>query len=589
GYGAIADSEGLWAAHQDYGAQLDDDIAQADAWQDDAMDWAEEPATEAPRQAPTGGGASPGPAYGAAGDAAATDTPTAGPAAAAGANEGPAQESAPIQGNDNSGPAATPATPTGQGTAPSGGGGGDVGGAPSPDMAGPIEANVDDSSSQAFLNSLASGTPSNLMAGMGQAGQTVPNIQEREKSDLADSLPEIDQPTGLETLEQHGQRQEAEAEALEAGQEPDIAEAPQDAPRQTPETTHEQPGPPPPVNSVRAPNISAPPPAAAAGEAQGEGGGQDDAWIEQASGQMRNAISQLPANDPNLNTSAGQRPRIDLTGGADPTQNQENKAEADQTMGEEGANAERAAAQDFGENDVFPDIETEPMSPGLEPGAAPGLSVGEIQMPEELPAEALAAFDQEAKAKMDEQLAPHLEEHQAALEEREAESERERESSDQEIEASIEEARAEQEAAQQEAQGEVAGYREEWRAENRRVREEYEQGAADERARVDGDIEGRIAETDTRVETELSQAETRAERERNRVEAQARREKAQARRQAEDRSWWQRVRDAVSSLPSCMGEVPSALPSAPIARRWVSVRTKSGAATVTLTPLSRSS
>lgn len=188
------------------------------------------------------------------------------------------------------------------------------------------EIAVDISNSAKLLLSLSTIPPSSFGHAMTEANQTAIEIQTRERSDLDSSMPEIKSPTGMPRIAEPPQREET---VLVEGTapEPESSGVWEELP---PEIQYEESRETIPVTRPRI-NISEP-----AKE-------ENDNWWNWLTGAVNRLLGRLPAHDPGLNTSAGPRPHVDLTGEADPTRNQRIQQASDEEVALRRTKADQAA------------------------------------------------------------------------------------------------------------------------------------------------------------------------------------------------------------------------------------------------------
>ena len=384
-------------------------------------------------------------------------------------------------------------------------------------------APLDTASSEGLLNSLTSRRATDFIRGMSEADSAVSTIQVQEKQTLSDSLPEIEQPTGLPTIEETvletNLPESTDIEALILR-----SEAPQNS--EFGETPH-------PISSVPVVNLPTPRPATENPAGYGQG--------------VRQLITQLPTSDESIITSAGPRPNIDLSGAADPSQNEANQLQYTTQVSEEQASAQQLTQQDFGENNIYPRVERETLTSNAQiapPQGRAGESLSELPT---LSGDQYAAFDMSADGHMREQIDAQMATHEVEHERIVTDSARERQSSLDNIATETEQTRIEQQRIQSEARGEVADHRQTWQNENEQVRQSYATSSAETRQQTDEEINTQVETTNQSVETQLSEAENEAETERLRVEREAARQEREAAEQPEP-SFWERAASAVSDF-----------------------------------------
>jgi hypothetical protein len=388
---------------------------------------------------------------------------------------------------------------------------------------------LDTASADNLLTSLAAIPASEFGQALGQAMAAAPGIEAKEKADLAASLPEIDQPTGLPVK---GEEKQAPMTALLRGRAP--APAPTGPAGAAPKTSDATP-----------PVASGPLPAAhvstAAPEPADDSGGS---WWDWLFSKVRNFVSGLPTSDPSLLTSAGPRPTVDLTGDADPGRNAEYQQSSEEEITAHGSEADAATNKDFGERGIYPTVKTQRLraksklsGPAGGPGSTP-------QKPKALPAGDLAEFDAGATPLIGAQVEEQAQKHRQDQEAYHKKSAEERTAGDKRIAEETNQARIQQESLRTQARADVDTGREQWRKENRKIQENFSSQSSAKHVEIDKQIKEKVKTADDRAETELANAEKSANEERTKAEAKAEAKK----KEAEDRpkSWWERVKGAVS-------------------------------------------
>src|SRR4029077_11094729 len=72
-------------------------------------------------------------------------------------------------------------------------------------------------------------------------------------------------------------------------------------------------------------------------------------WWDWLFGKVKSFMGSLPTSDPGVSTSAGERPKVDMSGDADPSQNVEYEQASKEQVSTRGREADEATAKDFGE------------------------------------------------------------------------------------------------------------------------------------------------------------------------------------------------------------------------------------------------
>lgn len=415
------------------------------------------------------------------------------------------------------------------------------GGPPVPDIKTPEEApealpvpeppiNTDDSA--ALINSLGGLPATSFIAGMGKVGTLANTVQGQEQTALMESMPEIGQPTGLPV----------KGSTELAGYQPKKGQTPELKTKEggkKQETPIEHKADLAPIPKQKAPKIAPP-------KAQEEEEESGSWWTKMFSFVSAN-INSIKTKDNGVNTSAGQRPKIDTNGKANPVQNDENRAVSDQTIDSEQQKADLNTTEYRGEKEIYPEIEREKLSPNVELTA---LQEREAQPVEEmvLTPEVKESIDTEAQAKMDAEVQPEIEKNNTEYENYQQEAVEEKENTNTQIEEENTKARQEQETKQNEAKSEVNTERENWKSENETVKQNYADKSDKEREKIDGQIDTKIEDTDKDVETKYSTAEKEADAKKIQAEKDAAAEKKKGEDKEKDRGFWGGLADAIGDF-----------------------------------------
>lgn len=233
--------------------------------------------------------------------------------------------------------------------------------------------------------------------------------------------------------------------------------------------------------------------------------------------------------DESVNLDVGDAPELDLSGEANPQKLQTAKNADSARVTSKHSTADRETTKDFGENDIYPEYpELEQMTPQVEAGIAPVIEIPEM---EELPSadpQITAAFDVEAKAHMDQQVAVEMAKNDAEVAKMQAESQLEWTNYNTQLDAETQRVTAEQQAAQDAAKAEVESQRENWRTENQAVKDQFEKDATAAKVEKDGEIDTKITNTNQEVAAEFDKAEAEATEKARVAEEDARQKEAKS-------------------------------------------------------------
>ena len=386
---------------------------------------------------------------------------------------------------------------------------------------------IDVSSSEKLLQSLAAVPASSFSIALDTASTAVPNIQAREKVDLETAFPEVPRPSGLPRLSQKHKRVPTQ---LERGTslEPTSAGARQGAP---PETHHEAAEGPLPANQV----------STAVAEPSGD---DEGTWWDWLFNRVRSFLQALPTDDPGLNTSAGPRQQVDLSGEADPVQTAQNQQASGAEVSAGRTKADTVTVADFGENAIYPTVPEEMLRPSYKPAAPVGGHAGIVGKPPVLPGEARALFEENATPELSQKASEQLQQYRQEQAGYAKQSQATRDEGKRQIADQTERVRTEQEGVQQRARSDVDGQRKTWREENQKIQAQYAAQSDTKRLEIDGQIQAKVQTAEAEAGKTLTKAENLAEQERTKAEAKATQKKREA--ESKPQSWWDRVKGAVS-------------------------------------------
>ncbi len=202
-------------------------------------------------------------------------------------------------------------------------------------------------------------SPLALQRSLGQVGAAAGRAVGALRTDLKQSPPHVDRPSGAPAEHPptaNTAELAAKIPATQAGH-VDALPAGRAGPAATPAPIPQLEPPPP----LKAPAI--------AGDAKVEAG---------AAAQMHAAVDNLPTTDPALDVTAGEAPALALTGDADPKRKAEQRAKLDQAAADARQQGAKDASQPMGEQAVYPDTPAETLRATIpdEAGAAGGADVG---------------------------------------------------------------------------------------------------------------------------------------------------------------------------------------------------------------------
>ncbi|MCB0429853.1 MAG: AHH domain-containing protein [Flavobacteriales bacterium] len=411
--------------------------------------------------------------------------------------------------------------------APGAGGPSGEGGGKAPESVPDQPLDTGDSSS--MIASITSMDAVSFANNMQKASAAAQRLQGEEKKAQQDGLPEIEQPTGVPTKKQ---KQQAETQ-LKKDQAPELNPE-GNADGKKIETTHENPSGP--VPGSHAPHFSEP----TASQNEDEG-----SWWSRLINRIKSYLRSLPEGDSGVSTSAGDRPKVDLSGQADPSQNETHQRTAEKKVDDNQADADMETTKDFGEKDVYPDMETETMRPkteimGLEPREGKELGKRDIT------ADVRTSLNANMQSRMDEAVAPKKDEFQQAKDTYETDSAKEKEDGLAKIDEETARVKSEQEGHQAGAAKQVEEERSGWKKENEEIKKRYDKQSTEKKKEIDGKIDKEVKTSEQETDKKLNEAETQAKQEKKKAEDEAKRKKREA--ENRPRSFWDRVKGAISDF-----------------------------------------
>lgn len=394
----------------------------------------------------------------------------------------------------------------------------------------PTDTTLDESDSLSLINSWGKSSPNSFLAKGALISSSLTNAQKGEKTTLEESLPTIEQPTGLPP--KHASKEGVEPMAL--GTETSLEMTPEGEKVEIPKPEKVL------VSTVPVNNAPIP-----TGLDSAPAETEEEGWWSRISGKIQSFLSGIQTSDATVSTETGPAPKVPTEGEADPAQNATHQEEADEALLSNKKEADQAIGQDFGENDLYPIVDPVPMSPEVElsePPAVPESTAGTL---ESIHPDAMSGFDRESPPVLDEQINAELSKAEAERTTMDQKSTEERMKADEQIAAESEKTTIEQEAAQLQSRSEVDGYRTQWQQENEEVKQNYADQAESKRQEIDGQISEKVEDTNTQVSEKYAAAETEAAAQKKKAEEEAERKKREE--QNKPKSLWQRVKGGISS------------------------------------------
>ena len=262
-------------------------------------------------------------------------------------------------------------------------------------------------------------------------------------------------------------------------------------------------------------------------------------WWDWLTGAVSRFLQRLPTSDPALDTSAGERPRVDTTGDADPAQNERQRRASDDEVGARRDEADVATRADFGENEIYPDAADGTMRPDYTPGEPQGgkSEAGEAGA-DGAPEAVRKGFDAAGRGHLASKVGEQIEQERLDREDYERDSGDERTETQRQIDDESARVCSEQEKEQGAAGRSVSDERTSWRERNRDIQERYGADATSLSDSTSRQIDDEIRTSEQRADAELTTAERQAEDKRVETERKAEEQK----REVENRpqGFWSR-------------------------------------------------
>ena len=386
-----------------------------------------------------------------------------------------------------------------------------------------------------IIEQLKNTPPTQAATTYAQAQTASAQALEKQKQQVQATIPEIPAPTGLQGKQATESGKAAQKNAEEA------ANVKGTSAGEIKGTTSGQAAS---KYNTSVPEASpAPTPAAtqlAGKEAPAEG--EQDAALSRSA---QNALNNVQINTSQISTSAGERPNVDLSGEANPTQIDTAQAQSGQEVGAAKIGAAQGVNQDFGENDIFPEPSKETLKANKElsaispPEGKPGESPS-------IPAEAVGGLNQSLSPFLREKIGVEQDKYKAGKDKFDLDSTKARTDANQEIANLNEETKQKQLAEQQQAKSEVAQYKQEWKTELDTVEKDYQAKAGKATQEQRQKISEEKAKGEKEAAKHLEEAEKKAVAEKQKANKEVAQKKKEAKK--ESGGFWGWVKSKAKAL-----------------------------------------
>ncbi|MCG8333545.1 MAG: DUF4157 domain-containing protein [Proteobacteria bacterium] len=369
-----------------------------------------------------------------------------------------------------------------------------------------------DADSSSLIRSMTSAAPTEMIQQLSTAGPRVAQARINESKRAASNVPTVLQPTGLPIEQNQNRRQTSIPNTLDT---PDLS-VQRDTNTRTVSTRH--------VQSNR-PAVT-----------------RDSSTV--TANNIGQQVNQIPDRDPNLNTSPGAPPSVDLTGAASPTQNIENQRKTDQAVSQASRDATRAINQDFGENDTNPTITRETLKSNNNINTNAEWNGEALSIPD-LDDQHRSVYNRQLSEQYDSNIQNELNRQNSAEQEYQTRVDQEQQQGLQRINAETDRVRNEQIQLQQSGQQDIENQRNQWTRENTQVQNNYSSQANAERNRVNQRIDASVTSANRRSREEFTQAEQNAIQQERQAQQQVSTERNHATR---EKSWFQKATEAIGNF-----------------------------------------
>jgi hypothetical protein len=252
-----------------------------------------------------------------------------------------------------------------------------------------------------------------------------------------------------------------------------------------------------------------------------------------------------------VNTNAGERPKVNLTGEADPSQMDGEQGQSLQQVQATKGQAANSISQDFGENNIFPKASNETLKANKELSkiAPPNSQSGEIPP---ISGEIIGGLNQGLTPYYQEKIAPEQEKYLKGKQKFEADSGNAREDSKEKITSFNEEAKQKQLEQQKQTQQEVAQARQDWHTELDNTEKDYQDKARKATKEQRQKINDEKAKGEKEADQKITEAEQKAQEEKKKADETAAKEKEKEKGKRKRKSGWGKfwgwVKKAVNAI-----------------------------------------
>ncbi|MDZ8026154.1 MAG: DUF4157 domain-containing protein [Nostoc sp. DedQUE11] len=251
-----------------------------------------------------------------------------------------------------------------------------------------------------------------------------------------------------------------------------------------------------------------------------------------------------------ISTSAGERPKVDMTGEANPSQMNVEQGRSHQQVLAAKKQAARGIHQDFGENKIFPKPSNETLKANKQLSGA-SLSSNQSGEVPAVPGEIVGGLNQSLTPYYQAKIAPEQQKYLIGKQKFDADSNQAREDATQQVTNLNQKSAQKQLEQQKQAQEEVAKARQEWQAELDNAEKDYEEKAGQATKEQRQKIDEEKAKGEGKADEHLKEAEQKAEAEKKKAQEEEAKKKEEAEKESQKSGWdrfWGGVKSFFNSI-----------------------------------------
>lgn len=274
---------------------------------------------------------------------------------------------------------------------------------------------------------------------------------------------------------------------------------------------------------------------------------------------FKNLMGGINTRDEGLNTQAGNAPKIDTKGKANPQRAENQSKEGKDQVNKEKQEAANEINNNPGQQNIQPLFFEEPKEVTIDTTLQSTAATSEDQAMADfvtlpLPESVRTQTDLDLAPKMEKTLAKPRQETQAAAQKRDTDKQAAINEKQAEVEKMNKDAEKQQQDLVDENRNAIAAEQQKGVEEAETQMNAFSTEADKEKVRANQDVNARIKKDQDEGEKKLKAAEGEAAAKKKEGEAQAKAEKEAAKKNSKDKSWWGKFKDAVSSAVSWVTE-----------------------------------